>query len=93
MFLSSIGEPLSSESFDDGITCQFSRVLENNAASSSLQTIDLLLVLMTTAMPGDVTVLHKRDTIDLYKRLADSVVNRRLTLERIPSFWDTLDAT
>ena len=86
MFLSSIEEPLSSESFDDGITCQFSRVLENNAASFSLQTIDLLLVLMTTAMPGDIY-------IDLYKRLADSVVNRRLTLERIPSFWDTLDAT
>ena len=31
--------------------------------------------------------------MDLYKRLADSVVNRSLTLERIPSFWDTLDAT
>ena len=61
VFLSSIEEPFSSESFDDGITCQFSGVLENNAASSSLQTIDLLLVLMTTAMPGEVTVLQKRE--------------------------------
>ena len=73
VFLSSIGEPISSESFDDGIICQFSRVLENNAASSSLQTIDLLLVLKTTAMPVDVTVLQKRE-------------HYRFTLERIPSF-------
>ena len=42
------------------ITCQFLRVFENNATSSSLQTFDLFLVLMTTAMPCDVTVLKKR---------------------------------
>ena len=57
MFLSSIGERLLSETFDDGIACQFLRVLENNAASSSLQTFDLLLVLKTTAIPGDVTAM------------------------------------
>ena len=34
--------------------------LENNAASFSLQTFDPLLVLKTTAVPGDVTVLQKR---------------------------------
>lgn len=48
------------EWFDEGIACQLPRVLENNAASSSLQTFDFLLILKTTAVPDDVTVLQKR---------------------------------
>ena len=59
MFLLSIGERLPTETSDDGIACQFVRVLENDTASSPLQTFDLSLVRKTTAMPGDVTVLQE----------------------------------
>jgi len=90
VFLSSFGERFPSESSDDGIFCQFMRVFENNATSSSLQTFDLFLVLMTTATPCDVTYSRSGKIMDLYKRLPDSVVNRGLTFERQPSFWDTL---
>ena len=52
----SLGKLLASWLFDDGITCQFLEILRT-MWPLLLKTIDLLLILKITGIPGDVRVL------------------------------------
>ena len=93
MFLSSFGERFPSESSDDGIFCQF-------MPESFWEQCDQLFFANVRSFSGSHDHGHAMwcmsqnsrtgKIMNLYKRLPDSVVNRGLTFERQPSFWDTL---
>ena len=53
----SLGKLLASWLFDDGITCQFLEILRTMRPLLLKMTIDLLLILKITGIPGDVRVL------------------------------------